>query len=75
MGAWEGEVWNQRKNGEIYPAHLTITAVKGTDAIVTNYVATFIDITVSKAAAMKLNASLSTTPLPVCLTGSSFETG
>ena len=50
-GAWEGEIWNRRKNGEIYPAHLTITAVKGTDAIVTNYVATFIDITVSKAAA------------------------
>jgi PAS domain S-box-containing protein len=22
MGTWEGEVWNQRKNGEVYPAHL-----------------------------------------------------
>ena len=39
-GAWEGEIWNRRKNGEIYPEHLTITAVKGTDGSVTNYVAT-----------------------------------
>ena len=49
-GAWEGEIWNQRKNGEIFPEHLIITAVQGTDGTVTNYVATFIDITVSKAA-------------------------
>jgi PAS domain S-box-containing protein len=48
-GAWEGEIWNQRKNGEIFPEHLIITAVQGTDGNVTNYVATFIDITVSKA--------------------------
>ncbi|MDP2153061.1 MAG: EAL domain-containing protein [Methylotenera sp.] len=49
-GAWEGEVWNRRKNGEVYPERLTITAVKGTDDIVTNYVATFTDTTLSKAA-------------------------
>ncbi|MDO8351522.1 MAG: PAS domain S-box protein, partial [Gallionella sp.] len=50
-GAWEGEIWNRRKNGEIYPEYLTITAVKDAAGIVTNYVATFNDITVSKAAA------------------------
>jgi len=27
-GGWEGKVWNQRKDGEIYPVHLIITAVK-----------------------------------------------
>ncbi len=27
-GTWAGEVWNRRKNGEIYPEWLTITAVK-----------------------------------------------
>lgn len=47
-GTWSGEVWNQRKNGEIYPEHLTITAVQDTDGIVTNYVATLLDITDSK---------------------------
>lgn len=50
-GTWEGEIWNRRKNGEIYPAYLIITAVKDKDGIVTNYVGTFNDITVSKAAA------------------------
>lgn len=53
-GAWEGEIWNRRKNGEIYPEHLTITAVKDLGGIVTNYVATLTDITLSKAAADKI---------------------
>lgn len=50
-GTWEGELWNRRKNGEIFPEHLTVTAVKGQDDRVTNYVATLSDITLSKAAA------------------------
>ncbi len=49
-GSWEGEIWNQRKNGEIYPEYLIITAVKSEDGIVTNYVATLVDITLNKAA-------------------------
>jgi diguanylate cyclase (GGDEF)-like protein/PAS domain S-box-containing protein len=49
-GAWEGEVWNRRKTGEIYPEHLTITAIKSSDGIVTNYVAALTDITRTKAA-------------------------
>jgi diguanylate cyclase (GGDEF)-like protein/PAS domain S-box-containing protein len=50
-GMWEGEIWSRRKNGEIYPEHLAITAVKNADGITTNYVGTFNDITLSKAAA------------------------
>ena len=53
-GAWEGEVWNRRKNGEIFPEYLTITAVKGADACVVNYVATFNDITANKLAEEKI---------------------
>lgn len=49
-GSWEGEIWNKRKNGEIYPEYLTISAVSGKDGIVTNYVGTFNDITTSKSA-------------------------
>src|SRR5450830_754108 len=49
-GAWEGEIWNRHKNGEIYPLHLTITAVKDQNSTVTNYVATSTDITLRKAA-------------------------
>jgi diguanylate cyclase (GGDEF)-like protein/PAS domain S-box-containing protein len=49
-GAWEGEVWNIRKNGEAYPENLKITAVKDLSGIVTNYVATLTDVTLRKAA-------------------------
>jgi diguanylate cyclase (GGDEF)-like protein/PAS domain S-box-containing protein len=49
-GAWEGEVWNRRKNGEIYPEYLAISAVKEPNGSVINYVATMIDITKNKAA-------------------------
>jgi diguanylate cyclase (GGDEF)-like protein/PAS domain S-box-containing protein len=49
-GSWVGEIWNCRKNGELFPCQLTISAVKDTKNEVTNYVATMIDITLSKAA-------------------------
>lgn len=55
-GAWEGEVWNRRKNGEVYPEHLTFTAVKGSDGIVMNYVASLTDITMSKAASEEIRS-------------------
>ena len=49
-GEWKGEIWNKRKNGEIYPEWLTITAVKShdDDVIVTHYVGTLLDITERK---------------------------
>ena len=47
-GAWHGEIWNRRKNGEIYPEQLTVTAVKGSAGQVTHYVATLHDITQRK---------------------------
>ena len=49
-GKWQGEVWDRRKNGEIYPKWLTITAVKGSDGKVTHFVGSHIDITERKAA-------------------------
>lgn len=48
---WGGEIWNRRKSGEIYPEYLTITAVRDADGVITNYVATLTDITLSRAAA------------------------
>ncbi|TSI02259.1 GGDEF domain-containing protein [Lysinibacillus sp. BW-2-10] len=47
-GQWEGEIWNKRKNGEIYPEFLNISEVRGDDGEITNYVAIFTDITESK---------------------------
>jgi diguanylate cyclase (GGDEF)-like protein/PAS domain S-box-containing protein len=53
-GAWQGEIWNRRKNGEIHPEWLTISAVKGDDGIVTHYVSAHQDITGRKAAEEKI---------------------
>ena len=50
-GTWQGEVWDRRKSGEVYPKLLTISAVKGGDGVVTNYVGSHIDITDRKLAA------------------------
>ncbi len=49
-GAWQGEIWNRRKNGEIYPEWLTITAVRDGRGQTSHYVATLTDITGRKAA-------------------------
>ncbi|MCP5247802.1 MAG: EAL domain-containing protein [Candidatus Accumulibacter sp.] len=49
-GAWQGEIWNRRKNDEIYPEWLTISAVKDSAGQLTHYVSTLTDITMRKAA-------------------------
>ena len=46
---WQGEIWNRRKSGEIYPQWLTITAVVDNNQTVARYVATLTDITERKA--------------------------
>jgi diguanylate cyclase (GGDEF)-like protein/PAS domain S-box-containing protein len=48
-GAWQGEIWNRRKNGEIYPEWLTITPVKNNN-VITNYIGTMTDISEYKTA-------------------------
>ncbi|AEF99509.1 sensor domain-containing protein [Methylomonas methanica] len=49
-GTWQGEIWDKRKNDQIYPKWLTITAVKDETGAVTHYVGTHIDISDRKAA-------------------------
>jgi len=53
-GGWEGLIQNRRKNGEIYPELLSITAVKDSNDTVINYVATFTDNTLSNEATDKI---------------------
>ncbi|MFP4415653.1 MAG: EAL domain-containing protein [Chitinivibrionales bacterium] len=43
-GYWRGKVWNRRKNGQIYLAHLTVSAVKDECGVTTNYVGLIDDI-------------------------------
>jgi diguanylate cyclase (GGDEF)-like protein/PAS domain S-box-containing protein len=47
-GAWHGEIWHQRKSGEVFPEQLTITAIKGNSGQITHYVGTLRDITLRK---------------------------
>ena len=47
-GKWSGEIWNRRKNGEVYPQWLSIGAVKNHNGKVINYISLFSDITQRK---------------------------
>ncbi|MBS1131505.1 MAG: diguanylate cyclase/phosphodiesterase with sensor(s) [Proteobacteria bacterium] len=49
-GIWRGEIWNRRKNGEIFPEWLTISAVRGQHDEITHFVSSFLDITKLKEA-------------------------
>jgi len=49
-GIWQGEIWDRRKDGEIYPKWLTISAVKDENGVTTNYVGTHLDISERKQA-------------------------
>jgi diguanylate cyclase (GGDEF)-like protein/PAS domain S-box-containing protein len=47
-GAWSGEIWDRRHDGEIYPKRLTITAVQDVAGRITHYIGNFIDISEQK---------------------------
>jgi diguanylate cyclase (GGDEF)-like protein/PAS domain S-box-containing protein len=49
-GSWSGEIWDRRRNGEVFPKWLTITAVRDATGKITHYVGSFIDITDQKTA-------------------------
>ncbi|MFA6972431.1 MAG: EAL domain-containing protein [Gallionella sp.] len=53
-GKWQGEVWDRRKNGEDYPALLTLSAVKGTEGLVTHYIGAYTDLTERRSAEEKI---------------------
>jgi len=53
-GKWSGEIWNKRKNGEIYPQWASITAVKDEQGNVTHYIGSFLDISELKKNELQL---------------------
>lgn len=53
-GHWQGEIWDRRKSGEIYPKWLGISAVRDNADKLTHYVAIFSDISERKAALQKI---------------------
>lgn len=48
-GTWQGEIWNRRKNGEVYPEWLTIAAVKSDAGHLTHYLGTLTDVSERKS--------------------------
>ncbi len=54
QGRWEGEVWDRRKDGSVYPKWLSITTVRDSDGKIINYIGSFDDITERKAAQEKI---------------------
>ncbi|MEZ4694734.1 MAG: diguanylate cyclase, partial [Aliarcobacter sp.] len=52
--SWKGEIWNRKKNGEIYPEWLNISVVKDKKNSIINYVALFSDITKIKNSSAKI---------------------
>ncbi|HRD87834.1 MAG TPA: EAL domain-containing protein [Accumulibacter sp.] len=48
-GSWQGEIWNRRKDGSVYPEWLSISRVES-EGVTTHYLGTFIDITRHKEA-------------------------
>ncbi len=63
FGHWQGEIWNRRKSGEIYPEWLTVSAVKDDSQVVTNYVGVFTDISILKRAEERLRYMATHDPL------------
>jgi diguanylate cyclase (GGDEF)-like protein/PAS domain S-box-containing protein len=47
-GRWEGEIWNRKRDGEVYLDWLAITAVKDPAGVATHYVSVHTDITLRK---------------------------
>jgi diguanylate cyclase (GGDEF)-like protein/PAS domain S-box-containing protein len=54
QGKWRGEVWNRKKNGDLFAGNLIISALKDDANITTHYVCSFSDITEIKQQRKKL---------------------
>ena len=48
LGSWEGEVWDKRKDGDVFPLLIAITTIRDAKNRITNYVLSFSDITPTK---------------------------
>ncbi len=47
-GHWQGEIWNRRKSGEVYPEWLSVSEVRNEQGNIENYIGIFSDITERK---------------------------
>lgn len=54
IGHWQGEIWNRRKNGEVYPQLSSLSAIHDENGVIAYYVAVFTDISRLKEAEQRL---------------------
>lgn len=54
LGYWQGEVWNRRANGEVYPQWLTLSTVRDETGEPSHYVGVFTDLTQLKRSEQQL---------------------
>lgn len=47
-GHWQGEIWNRRKDGVIFPEWQSISCVRGDDGQISHYISVFSDISSQK---------------------------
>ncbi|MFB2687192.1 EAL domain-containing protein [Shewanella mangrovisoli] len=47
-GKWEGEIWNKRKDGQVYPEYLAITVVRNEQGEIIQHIGLFMDISKRK---------------------------
>ncbi|WP_164932017.1 EAL domain-containing protein [Janthinobacterium sp. 17J80-10] len=62
-GQWRGEIWNRRKNGEIYPEWLIVSAIRDAQNRATGYVGVFTDLSEIKEANEQLEFLINHDPL------------
>lgn len=62
-GIWQGEIWNRRKMGDIYPEWLTIISITNDAGEIVNYCGIFTDLSERKIAEIELEKSLLTDSL------------
>ncbi|HVI50369.1 MAG TPA: diguanylate cyclase [Candidatus Sulfotelmatobacter sp.] len=54
MGHWHGEVWNRRKNGEVYVQRATLSLIRDAEGRIVNHVGVFSDVTDEKQEAERI---------------------
>jgi len=72
-GIWSGEIWNRRKDGEIYPEWLTISSIAGPNGEASHFVAVFSDITAQKRSEQEIDFLANHDPLTGLANRNLFE--
>ncbi len=72
-GAWNGRLMNRRKNGDLYPERLSITAIKDSDEKVINYIGIFSDASESERLEQRIQHAIKMESLSTLIGGIAHE--